>query len=228
MTPDPNQARFMQKLREKLQGNDKTPHPGRWRFDVTGSTSEGKHGELRELVDQFSAALKAVGGQATRYVDPEDAQRRLTDLCEEWDIRSVVLDQDPRWSSPEWQPWRNAITASVPNFVAAEGAHAIAGADAGVTLADWAIADTGTIVITTGPGRSRLTSLLPPFHIVLLPADRIRSTRSNVMDELRAASASGGWPANVVLITGPSRTADIEGDLSMGVHGPGRVYVMII
>ncbi len=102
---------------------------------------------------------------------------------------------------------------------------ACATADFGITGADYALADTGTLVTIASPEEARLVSLLPPAHIAVVPRSRILSG----LDELFTLLPN---PAEVsssmVLITGPSRTADIEQILVRGVHGPGQITVLIL
>lgn len=99
-----------------------------------------------------------------------------------------------------------------------------AAAAVGVTGCDGAIAETGSLVMLSRPGRSRAASLLPPFHIAIVRPDQLYAT----MGEFFAARESdvlGG--ASCTFITGPSRTADIELTLTLGIHGPGRVDIVI-
>ena len=98
-------------------------------------------------------------------------------------------------------------------------------ADVGITSADYALADTGTLVMLASPAEARLISLLPPVYIAVVPAGRVLSG----LDELFTILPH---PANdtssMVLITGPSRTADIEQILVRGVHGPGEIHVIVV
>ncbi|MBC8063601.1 MAG: LUD domain-containing protein, partial [Chlorobia bacterium] len=89
-------------------------------------------------------------------------------------------------------------------------------ADLGVTLADFAIAETGSIVLSSGHGRARLASLTPPTHIVLV---------KELVPTLEEAFTRIGNRTSVI-ITGTSRTADIEGVLVRGVHGPKELIVV--
>lgn len=91
----------------------------------------------------------------------------------------------------------------------------------GVTWADLAIAETGTVMLRTGLDRPRLASLAPPIHVLLLSKGDIVPHLENAMDRFGAGRTS-------VLITGPSRTADIEGVLVRGVHGPGQLIVVCV
>ena len=102
---------------------------------------------------------------------------------------------------------------------------ACATADFGVTSADYALADTGTFVMIASPKEARLVSLLPPIHIGVIPASSILPN----LDELFArVPLPADQTSSMVLITGPSRTADIEQILVRGVHGPGEIYAVIV
>ena len=101
----------------------------------------------------------------------------------------------------------------------------LASAGAGVTGALGALADTGTIVVTSGPTRPRLASLLPPMHIALLPVTRLYP---DLPAFLAAHPDITHMGSNVVLITGPSRSADIEFTPTLGVHGPKTMHVVLI
>ncbi|ODA40218.1 LUD domain-containing protein [Desulfosporosinus sp. BG] len=98
-------------------------------------------------------------------------------------------------------------------------------AELGVTGADWGIALSGTVVMNSNPQRGRAVSLLPPRHLTFIETSKLKDNLSEVLE---AISASGSPPAAIELITGPSRTSDIEMDLSIGVHGPVDVYVLLI
>ena len=91
-------------------------------------------------------------------------------------------------------------------------------AEVGVTTADLAIAETGTVLLSTGPARARMISLSPMVHVVIVPRERIVATMAEAFARLSDRTT--------VLITGPSRTADIEGVLVRGVHGPGDIVVV--
>jgi L-lactate utilization protein LutC len=103
--------------------------------------------------------------------------------------------------------------------------RACATADVGITSADYALADTGSLVMIASPDDARLISLLPPVHIAVFPADRILTG----LDELYTLiPRPADRTSSMVFITGPSRTADIEQILVRGVHGPGEIHVVIV
>jgi len=97
--------------------------------------------------------------------------------------------------------------------------------DAGFTSTRSAIAETGTLVVWPSPAEPRLLSLVPPIHVALLRAATIRDTFA---ETLRVEGWALGMPANALLISGPSKTADIEQTLAYGVHGPKRLVVVLV
>ena len=95
----------------------------------------------------------------------------------------------------------------------------------GITSADYCLADTGTLVMIASHEEARLISLLPPAHIAVVSRDRMLSG----LDELLTlVPLPAERSSSMVLITGPSRTADIEQILVRGVHGPGEIHVVIV
>jgi L-lactate dehydrogenase complex protein LldG len=98
-------------------------------------------------------------------------------------------------------------------------------ADVGITSADYALADTGSLVMLASPAEARLISLLPPAHIAVVPKERVLSGLDELLTILPLPA---GQTSSMVLITGPSRTADIEQILVRGVHGPGEIHVVVV
>ncbi|MCE1203588.1 MAG: lactate utilization protein C [Holophagaceae bacterium] len=99
------------------------------------------------------------------------------------------------------------------------------GVDAGFTGTVGGVAETGGLLLMPGPAEPRLMSLVPPIHIALLRA-------STIQDTFWSAVKALGWgrslPPNALLISGPSKTADIEQTLAYGVHGPKRLIVVLV
>jgi L-lactate dehydrogenase complex protein LldG len=96
--------------------------------------------------------------------------------------------------------------------------------DVGLTTAQAAIAETGTLVLDSDRERHRLVSLVPPVHVAIIDAKNIRATLGEAITQVQRDSHIS--PA-ITFITGPSRTADIELTLTIGVHGPKELYVII-
>lgn len=143
-----------------------------------------------DLWIRFEAALKECGGQVLTSSDLQELPM------------PILIEPDARMLLPElkWEltpdPWA-AATA--------------------VTLADVAVAESGTIVCLAGPNRGRLASLTCEFHVVVVTTSRLVATLEDAVPRMSFR--------NAVWITGPSRTADIEGQLVRGVHGPGKLGV---
>ncbi|WP_243293671.1 LutC/YkgG family protein [Geothrix mesophila] len=99
------------------------------------------------------------------------------------------------------------------------------GVDAGFTGTIGGVAETGSLLLLPGPAEPRLMSLVPPIHIALLRASTIHDTFWSAVKAL-------GWgralPPNALMISGPSKTADIEQTLAYGVHGPKRLIVVLV
>lgn len=89
-----------------------------------------------------------------------------------------------------------------------------------------AIAETGSLILWPTPAEPRVMSLVPPVHFVLLDSDRLYATLHETMQQ--EGWAKNGMPTNALLISGPSKTADIEQTLAYGVHGPRELVVLVL
>ena len=96
--------------------------------------------------------------------------------------------------------------------------------DASITSARSAIADTGSLVLWPDANEPRLMSLVPPIHFVLLDPARMHA---NLLAAMLAEHWASGMPTNAVVISGPSKTADIQQVLAYGAHGPREVIVLL-
>lgn len=97
----------------------------------------------------------------------------------------------------------------------------------GITTADYAVSETGSVVLIADKKRKRFVSLLPLHHVVLLRDTSIVPTMGEVWRDIRRRFGRN-VPSAITFVTGPSRSADIEGDLSIGVHGPAKVSVVLL
>ena len=95
--------------------------------------------------------------------------------------------------------------------------------EVGVSRAAFGLADTGSVVLAAGPEEPRARSLLPPVHVTILEAERILPGLADLFRELGTE-----LPSALAIVTGPSRTADIEQKLVIGVHGPGEVHIVLV
>ncbi|HEY2252007.1 MAG TPA: lactate utilization protein C [Planctomycetaceae bacterium] len=99
-------------------------------------------------------------------------------------------------------------------------------ADLGITSADWAVAETGTLALCSHPGQGRVVSLLPPHYLAIIEPNQIVPDLFDLFERLEEQKLK--LPSNVALVTGPSKTGDIELKLTTGVHGPGNVNVLVV
>lgn len=131
--------------------------------------------------------------------------------------------------------WHEGITAALAGAgcEVTDGRTAAGGelfdVEVGVTGVEAAVAESGTLVCEAGPGRSRSMTLVPAAHVAVVPASRVVADLVDwFVARFGSTATAGQLPSGVALITGPSKTADIEGILVTGVHGPGRVVVVLV
>jgi L-lactate dehydrogenase complex protein LldG len=174
-------------------------------------------GSVDALWALFARRLEELGDTAVRFASAAEARMWLVDDLKSKHLNEGVYDGDVKGLlQPEDAAWAG---------IRLEGAMdrgRVLAARFGVTRVDWAIAETGTLVIASGPGRSRLTSLAPEAHYALLPMGRLVADIVDVLGEEGRETDAGAraW------ITGSSRTADLEGILVHGAHGPKTLTVL--
>jgi len=179
--------------------------------------------------DRAPGARPRVVAWATDELAPLDLPGLLASLgceCVSWTDRpgGTGAARDPRAPAAAG----SEDDAGSAGAVMSQRRNLCAASDMGITTCSWAVADTGTIALCATPSTGRLPSLLPTAHVALVRSSQI--VRS-VPDGLRLMAdyrvQHGGLPSTVNLVSGPSRSADIEGDLAVGVHGPRRAGVIV-
>jgi hypothetical protein len=148
---------------------------------------------------------------------------------------AVVTEQTLIDAIGAWADGAPLVAGPQPRFDALEGAirwpacgvSATASVDAAVVQATAAIAQTGSVVVTSDANGGRALSLLAPRALFVIDEADIVDTPADVLRH-RARWWPEGPPSQIVLITGPSRSADIEMTLTIGVHGPGAVHALIV
>ena len=164
-------------------------------------------------VEHFVERALAASAEMERLGQADDLPGLAARLCHEYghDAR-IAVAPEPVLTRMDWSEAGLAV--------AFRAGHA----DDRVTVsrADCGIAETGTLVLTSGSTRPTTLNFLPDLHIVLLTADSIVGAYEDAWDLLRA---DGALPRTVNWITGPSRSADIEQHLQLGAHGPVRLVI---
>jgi len=172
-----------------------------------------------DRVERLKANLEAAHGEV---IDARQGDwcNILAALCAAKGIRRLML-------APNVPACGVGETVAVERFdrpLEALKEHLFLGIDAGLTVADCALAATGMLVLASSPAQPRSLSLVPPIHVCLLDAGRIHA-------DLAAALSAEAWdsalPTNLIFISGPSKTADIQQTLAYGAHGPKQLIVIL-
>src|SRR5574341_781016 len=207
-----NQQQFLAHVREAVRQTE-LPIPAGGR-GVSDPTPAGARTEMvrdrNALVARFITELTAVSGRAER-VAANALDARVVEIAREWNARSCAI--------------AGALDERLTGGL--EIATDAARADFGLSDVVCAVAETGTLVLTSAERHSRLATLLPPRHLAIVRAEQIVPNFFASVD-LMKRKWGDTWPAAVTLVTGPSRTADIELSLTIGVHGPGQVVVLVV
>jgi len=166
-----------------------------------------------EMAEKVSATVTPV---ATYEAVPEAVAGYLRDQNLAAKIR---VGEDARLNSLPWNLAPHVIIRRGPSDgddrVAVS--HAVAG-----------VAESGTLVLASGPDNPTTLNFLPEFHIVVIKGDDILGDYETVWDTIRVLYGRGTMPRTVNFITGPSRSADIEQTLLLGAHGPRRLHIVVV
>jgi len=190
-----------------------------------------------ELANQMADMAGTNGWKVHRASNPEDAADLIAGICEEKNAKSVLRSTHEVLSQV-------GVDAAVTNTGATLGITEHDGensselvdaskksaftADVGITGVDYAIAETGTVVLHPRAGLSRLVSLAPPTHIAVLRPGEVLDSLDELFAMERNDFMAGNLAGSMNLISGPSKTADIEGTTVTGIHGPLEVHLIIL
>ena len=168
------------------------------------------------LMERFLARLAAVNVKVTRLPDLDRVSETVERHMEIHGLGTrLVVAPDPELAGIRWS---NRLEVERRAAVG-EDLVSITGAFAG-------IAESGTLVLLSGPHSPTTLNFLPGDHLVVLAADRVLPAMEDIWARLRARE--GGMPRTVNFITGPSRTADVEQTMQEGAHGPRRLHLLLI
>ena len=173
----------------------------------------------RGLTARFTERLAAVGAHCTVVAGEAEAAGALASILSGAGARRVAGSDAPLVQRL-LRPLRDRLEIAAEEPLSRDDLFAC---DAGVTTAQWGIAETGTLVLESARERSRLLSLVPPIHVAVLSTRCICESLGDALDRVRQATSHA-----ITFITGPSRTSDIELTLVVGVHGPQTVHVLLL
>ncbi len=182
----------------------------------------------QERVDRFTEHFKSAGGHVVRLSDMDAVKRFVTEKATELSAKYIVRQNQQEldalgleealpdaivstWNSDPDETWKARAAES----------------DIGVVVADYAAAYTGSITVLSSKDKGRSVSLLPTVLIAIIPLEKLKTRLGEVLINFDQAGREN-LPAGIHFISGPSRSADIENDLTIGVHGPGIVYALIV
>lgn len=167
---------------------------------------------MNELFASFKERAETASAEVHRFKDLAGARSFILGLVQ--DLGGTALWAPGSYLEAAGRPQAPGLSFEVTR-------EAAAAATVGISQMDWALADTGTLVGDATQVEQRLVSTLPQVHVALIGADRLLPGLMDVLERVRPDEA--GYLA---MITGPSRTADIERVLTIGVHGPERLVVV--
>jgi len=174
--------------------------------------------------EAFKNRAEAVSAEVHRFTGKEEALTFILDFLKEAGV-SDAPQCGAVWAAGTFldESRKDSLSAKVPGLIFEVTKECSAASKVGISQVDWAIAGTGTLVQDATGVEKRLVSTLPPIHIALIGADRILEDMGGVLERLRPDQIN-----YISFITGPSRTADIERVLTIGVHGPERLIVVVV
>ncbi|MBX3617725.1 LutC/YkgG family protein [Nitrosomonas sp.] len=178
-----------------------------------------------ERIKRFSDRMKAVHAEILNAT-ADSWLNELASICSRKNLRNLLLSPHSQWGkqiaaqaerfpplkyfSQPFEAWKNELFTDV---------------DAAFTGAYAGIADTGTLIIQPSPDEPRSWSLVPPVHIAILEQHRICTTFT---EAVARGSIESPLPSNLLLISGPSKSTDIEQTLAYGIHGPQALIVILV
>ena len=189
------------------------------------------------LVERFSEEIGKLGSKCYVAHSNEDANKYIVEFVKTHGLSRVAISNSPLLSDIGLATMLEN-TGTKPSLVDYSGCkdaqelgarkrsirETLLQTELGITGASYAIADTGTLVIGGNDETNRLTSLMPTVHLAVVRSDQFMPDLPSVMEQLSRSKLNQA----ITLITGPSRTADIELTLTIGVHGPKELHVVVV
>ncbi|MDF1528409.1 MAG: lactate utilization protein [Sedimenticola sp.] len=181
-----------------------------------------------ERIEQFCKAMRSVKTEV-HQVNKNDWQDKLADLVKEKKLKNLLYAPAGPLADKIESAWKkhDGLPELITREVDVDGwkEELFFDVDAAITSTRSAIAEVGAMILWPTPEEPRTFSLVPPIHIAVVEADKLHNTFS---DAIATEKWHEGMPTNALLISGPSKSADIEQTLAYGVHGPVELIVLLI
>ncbi|WP_188206799.1 LutC/YkgG family protein [Alkalibacillus aidingensis] len=216
-----NRERFLDEVRENLNKTLDSDRPLR-KFTNPLAKSKSQLFSEEQLVEEFTDQSERLGIEWFR-VNKSDLAQKISDILARFDTMRVSVWND--------QETRSMVKGLPDNYeILFEGdSNQVLGhaetADFGITTCDYALAESGSVVLMNSRDKARAISLLPKRYIALVPKERLIYRITDVAKEVDEMDQV---PTCINFISGPSNSADIEMDLVVGVHGPMEVFYIIV
>jgi len=176
-------------------------------------------GDVAQRSATFREQAQSVAATCAFVMRAEDIPREIARYLRDHNLPSTLrMGDDERLSQLGWADTAIEISNGPSNGT---DLNALSHAEAGV-------AETGTLVIVSGAHNPSTLNFLPDNHVVVVRADHIRATYEDAIADIRQRFGKGEMPRTLNLITGPSRSADIEQKLLLGAHGPRRLHIIVV
>jgi L-lactate dehydrogenase complex protein LldG len=195
------------------------------------------HTPQDDLAAQFAAELARLEGFPHRCSDDEEALDTIRDILQQHSATSIIAWDRDQLGLTGLDALLDELGVAVADGRVAHTGNeraarlqALEPAQGCISGADVGIAESGTLLLLSGAGRGRMASLLAPVHIAVLRAEQLVRGLGEALARIQARHGPDVFAdaSNLTLITGPSRTADIELTLTLGVHGPREIHVVLI
>jgi L-lactate utilization protein LutC len=218
-----NRESFLQRVRQAVaEGNRAGAIPSLPQRGTVGYQGAGADPVAR-LRQEFTSA----GGHVHLVTTGADAVAAIIHLVRDRSARRILLGDGAFFATLRLERALTDMGLTVYSPASLPMEHtraAFFAADVGITGVDHLIAETGTVVLETRPGQPRSLSLLPPMHIVVAHREQLVADLFDLFAERQPSEL----PSCLSLITGPSKTGDIELRLVTGVHGPGELHLVLV
>ncbi|RMH00530.1 MAG: hypothetical protein D6706_03745 [Chloroflexi bacterium] len=215
---------FLANIQKRLASRSEKPaHPGQFGRPVRTLPDD--------LAAEFHTRLTAVGGHVYLVHTLSQAADQVQMLLDNWQVQRAAISGHAILHKVGvlalLQERGIAMRVETAESPSTRNLFSLADAEVGITGAEYVVAASGTLVMAASTWHTRSVSLVPPRHVALV-------RQSQLLPDLAALSAQlqkdfgAAMPSGLVLISGPSKTADIEQTLTIGVHGPGELHVILI
>jgi L-lactate dehydrogenase complex protein LldG len=184
-----------------------------------------------EMIHRFTERLVEETGVVYRVQNNQGALEKLAEIARAEGLKKVMVSTDDVLATLDLPAWgkRNDVTVMTPHDFPNRDSFRDAvfnEAQAGITGADFAVAESGTLGLIHNKNQARLVSLAPILHIAIVPVERMNPIYERVVDQVFGNLKP--LPSQFLFITGPSMTGDIQGVLFKGMHGPRKVIVILV